>query len=55
VAVDVVASLFVAVVAMGAQPFVAVKVIGRAVAVAVLVQQFVPTEAVSVGVAVLAQ
>ena len=56
VAVEVAASLFVAAVAVGAQPFVVAKAVGRAVAVVVavlvLVQQFLPIEAVSMGVGV---
>ena len=53
VAVEVVASLFVAAVVVGAQPFVAVKVVGRAMAV--LAHQFVPAKAVLVGVAPVAE
>ena len=53
--VEVVASLFVAVVVVGTQLFVAVNEVGSAVAVAVVVlaQQFVPAEALPVGVAMV--
>ncbi|XP_066330035.1 uncharacterized protein [Miscanthus floridulus] len=55
--VAVVASLFVVAVVVGVQPFVAVKEVGSSmammVAVAVLAQQFVPTEAVPVGLAMV--
>ena len=46
---EVAASLFVVTVVVGVQPFVAAKMVGRAMVV--LAQQFVPAEVVLVGVA----